>query len=383
MKNIYRNRPYSVRRVARRENVNENRPSSSVRRVVRKQTLKEGAKSSALKTAEKNYKFLTALNTCRLMSPTIFSVSMADKKLDKIKQLRANQSTIEMMKRETAERARLLIAEAQKAAESLEAAAVTNATAQASLFETRKLLSEAIQTLRSAESASNADGHVLQRNLGSNGDAKTLQLNYYMDNSLVIPRAKTGPFDVNDTHYLSFSNNGKENNYDTYGSRAGISLNGMLTDGISHHAHIYSHSTDVGRAEVLSYVNSVFRIPNNTPEDTAKVFEAITNETDGNNNMSHPDHNFPCPSVNHASMVAESTVLDSTGEFEGRPVTNLLKDITVSVDAKPVASNGQTENIAGISETKSAHTCSNGILASNKDVKKTWVRGRLIEVKGD
>lgn len=349
MKNIYRNRPFSsVRRVARKQNVNEYRTSSSVRRVVRKQTLREGD-------------------------------SMADKKLDRIKQLQANLSAIEMMKREAAERARLLIVEAQKAAESLEAVPVINATAQASLFETKKLLSEAIQTLRSAESSSNATGNVLRRNLGSNGDAKHLQSNYYMDNSLVIPLAKRGPFDVNDTHYLSSRNDGKQNDHDMYE----YSLNGMLTDGISHHAHIYSHSTEIGRTEVPGYVNSLFATPDNTPEDTTKIFEAIIDKTAGNSTISHPDPKFSRPSANHASVVTESTVLDNTEEFGGRLLPKLLKYITVSVDAKPAASNGQTENIAGISETRSAHTGSSGILASNKGVKKMWVHGRLIEVKGD
>ena len=56
---------------------------------------------------------------------------------------------------------RLLIVEAEKAAKSLEAAAVTDATAQASLFETRKLLSEAIWAMQSVESASNATRNIL------------------------------------------------------------------------------------------------------------------------------------------------------------------------------------------------------------------------------
>jgi hypothetical protein len=445
MQRIYGNRPdSSVSRVVRKQTVNENRPSSSVRRV-RKETLKERAKLSAPKTAEKTSKFSTVLTNYRKMSPTPFSDPLAGEKLDRIKQLRANRSSIERMKREAAERARLLIAEAEKAAKSLEAAAVTDATAQASLFETRKLLSEAIQAMQSVESSSNADAHVLQRNPGTNGEAETLQSNYYMDNSLIIPPAKPGPFDVNDTHYLSFSNTGKANYYDTYKSIAGNSSNDMLTGDISHHACKYSHSTEIiGRAEVLSYVNSLFGTPNLTTEDTAKKFEAMTNETIGNN-MSHSEQNFSPPSVNHASMVDESAVLGNTEDFEEGPVPNLLKEITVSPDANSVASMGQTEdiagisasrsvqdpsvnhasmvdesavldnteefkegpvpnllenitvsggansvaskgrtnNIAGISDLRSVHTGSNDILASNKDVKKMWIRGRLIEVKGE
>ena len=88
-------------------------------------------------------------------------------------------------------------------------------------------------------------------------------------------------------------------------------------------------------------------------------------------------------SVNHSSMVDESVVLANTEELEEDPVPNLLKDIRVSVDANSVASKGQTKNIAGIFESRSVHADSNGILASNKDAKKMWIRGRLIEVKGE
>lgn len=447
MQRIYGNRPYpSVRRVVRERTENENRPSSSVRRV-RKQTLKEDAESSVPSTAGKNYKFSTVLTNYRKMSPTPFSDPLAGEKLDRIKQLRANRSSIERMKREAAERARLLIAEAEKAAKSLEAAAVTDATAQASLFETRQLLSEAIRAMQSVESASSDDGHVLQRNPGTNGDAETLQSNYYIDNSLIIPPANPGPFDVKGAHYLSFSNTGKTNYYDTYKSITGNSLNNMLTGDVSHHAHKYSHSAEIiGRAEVLSYVNSLFGTPNLTTEGSAKKFKAMTDETIGNNTMSHSEQKFSPPSVNHASMVDESepAVLDNTEEFEVGPVPNLSQDIAVSVDANSVASKGRTEdtagisesrsvqhpsvnhanmvdesaildnteefeeepvpthlkditvsgdansvaskgerkNVAGISELRSIHTGSNGILASNKDVKKMWIRGRLIEVKG-
>jgi len=48
---------------------------------------------------------------------------------------------------------RLLIAEAEKAAKTLEAAAVIDASAQAFLSETRRLLDEAIHSVQNAESS--------------------------------------------------------------------------------------------------------------------------------------------------------------------------------------------------------------------------------------
>lgn len=48
---------------------------------------------------------------------------------------------------------RLLIAEAEKAAEALEIAAIKSPIARASLIETRKLIAEAIQSIESIEGA--------------------------------------------------------------------------------------------------------------------------------------------------------------------------------------------------------------------------------------
>ncbi|WP_208081370.1 hypothetical protein, partial [Bacteroides uniformis] len=65
------------------------------------------------------------------------------------------------------------------------------------LFKTKKSLSKTIRSLKSVESASNAVGNVFQKNLWSNDDAKPLQSNYYMDNSLATPLENMDLFSFN------------------------------------------------------------------------------------------------------------------------------------------------------------------------------------------
>ncbi|XP_021294302.1 uncharacterized protein LOC110424123 [Herrania umbratica] len=82
----------------------------------------------------------------------LYKDPMASSKLEMIKNIRAQRAAEESKKTEAVERARLLIAEAEKAAKALEVAAVKSPVARASLIETRKLIAEAIQSIESIES---------------------------------------------------------------------------------------------------------------------------------------------------------------------------------------------------------------------------------------
>ncbi|XP_011048638.1 PREDICTED: uncharacterized protein LOC105142620 [Populus euphratica] len=76
---------------------------------------------------------------------------LAPSKLEMIKNIRAGRTATETKKNEAIERARLLIAEAEKAANTLEAVAVRSPIARASLIEARKLIAEAIQSIESVD----------------------------------------------------------------------------------------------------------------------------------------------------------------------------------------------------------------------------------------
>ncbi|GKV09684.1 hypothetical protein SLEP1_g21146 [Rubroshorea leprosula] len=98
-------------------------------------------------------KTLTEGKRSRKRNAPLYKDPMPSSKLDMIKNIRAQRAAAESKKTEAIERARLLIAEAEKAAEALEIAAVKSPVAPAYLVETRKLIAEAIQSIESIEGA--------------------------------------------------------------------------------------------------------------------------------------------------------------------------------------------------------------------------------------
>lgn len=92
----------------------------------------------------------------------LYKDPLANTKLEMIKNIRAER---ENKKTEAITRAKLLIAEAEKAANALEVAAAWSPLAQASLVETWKLIAEAIQSMKSIETGegnSDENGQNLQ-----------------------------------------------------------------------------------------------------------------------------------------------------------------------------------------------------------------------------
>ncbi|XP_062087971.1 uncharacterized protein LOC133794643 isoform X2 [Humulus lupulus] len=92
----------------------------------------------------------------RKRNAPLYKDPLASSKLKMIKNIRAQRATAGTKKTEAIERARLLIAEAEKAAKALEVAATKSPIAQASLLETRKLIAEAIRSLESVEADQNS-----------------------------------------------------------------------------------------------------------------------------------------------------------------------------------------------------------------------------------
>ncbi|KAL9235530.1 hypothetical protein vseg_010281 [Gypsophila vaccaria] len=76
---------------------------------------------------------------------------LAMTKLEMLKNIRAQRVASDPMKIEALERAKLLIAEARKAAKALEVAALRSPVARASLIEAQKLIAEATQSIESIE----------------------------------------------------------------------------------------------------------------------------------------------------------------------------------------------------------------------------------------
>ncbi|XP_077236513.1 muscle M-line assembly protein isoform X2 [Tasmannia lanceolata] len=131
---------------------------------------------------------------------------LASSKLEMIKKIRAQRASMETRKREATERAKLLIAEAEKAAEALEVAAMKSPLARASLLETRKLIAEATRSIQGIE-----NGQFDTRSSSTRLDSNGLEKHFNEEgldtiNAYQIPDKRQ----VNGTHLLSSSNSNYE-----------------------------------------------------------------------------------------------------------------------------------------------------------------------------
>ncbi|KAK8933632.1 hypothetical protein KSP39_PZI015371 [Platanthera zijinensis] len=130
-------------RKAMRKSTGETSPEKSVS--IKKKPEEIGQMNNELKS----FKQLT--HRKRRNSAPSFKDPMSSAKLELLKKIKADRAEIETKKREATSRAKLLIAEAERAAEALEIAALTSPLAKASLLETRKLIAEAALSIQSIE----------------------------------------------------------------------------------------------------------------------------------------------------------------------------------------------------------------------------------------
>lgn len=117
---------------------------------------KKPAQTAPLNCEEKGLKQLTYRR--RKNSAPSYKDPMSCANLELLKKVKAERAEIEAKKRAATMRAKLLIAEAERAAEALEVAALKSPLAKASLLETRRLIAEATLSIQSIES-----GHLMSQ----------------------------------------------------------------------------------------------------------------------------------------------------------------------------------------------------------------------------
>ncbi|CAM8906809.1 unnamed protein product [Rhodiola kirilowii] len=111
-------------------------------------------------SSEGVFKIVSAQAKLKRSNAPKYKDPMASSNLEIIKNIKAQRSASDTKKTEAIARARLMIGEAEKAAEALEAAASTNPHSMASLIETRKLIKEAIQSIQSIDATTSVNALV-------------------------------------------------------------------------------------------------------------------------------------------------------------------------------------------------------------------------------
>ncbi|KAG9443898.1 hypothetical protein H6P81_015238 [Aristolochia fimbriata] len=152
-------------------------PVGAVRKPRRKPSTEPSTvrKSPAMKSAESHKRGVTD-GKPKKKKPPSYKDPLANSKLEMIKKIRAERITMETRTLEAMDRARLLIAEAEKAAKALEPAALISSLARASLLETRRLIAEATSSLEAIES-----GQLVTTEGGNNNNSSFIESNGVID----------------------------------------------------------------------------------------------------------------------------------------------------------------------------------------------------------
>ncbi|KAK1308451.1 hypothetical protein QJS10_CPA09g00024 [Acorus calamus] len=204
----YHGTPVGVERKVRRR-----RPVGEITSVKKDPVKKKDSMSNKSNKIEtKSIKKTTSKR--RKNSVPSYKDPLADSKLEMIKNIRAQRVSMETRKKEATERAKLLIAEAEKAAKTLEVAAFKSPLARASLLETRKLIAEATRSIEAIES-----GLVTSGDGGSGASLHSDKPeNQSNEDSDVVNATTLLGKQVNGTHSLSLNhrNSGEDFNVDRY-----------------------------------------------------------------------------------------------------------------------------------------------------------------------
>lgn len=307
--------------------------------------------------------------------PPSYSDPLAGEKLQMIRQLRTNRTAMELKRREATVRARLLIAEAEKAAKTLEAAAVINVSAQAFLSETRRLLDEAIHSMQNAESSRSTNAPTQERISEIQTHTEMLQTGNFMDSYEVAGPSLVRSGGMSSVHPKSLTVSRQfYGNIDLSAPEVILSNNKLSGRNLCDHANADSHpisTRNIGSAEEP--------VPIDSAEGT--VLEGKSQEVTGGDAICQVENN--CVATNFACMADKWEHTDC--KVEPLPAENIRRDIVSSLEVNSLESfSGNNEYMVhgiAINYEATPIQTGKGEVTTTDQKRKKWVCGRLIEVK--
>ncbi|CAM8946628.1 unnamed protein product [Rhodiola kirilowii] len=148
------------------------------------------------------FKIVSAQAKLKRSNAPKYKDPMASSNLEIIKNIKAQRSASDTKKTEAIARARLMIGEAEKAAEALEAAASTNPHSMASLIETRKLIKEAIQSIQSIDATTSVNALVSTQSSENSDELSSIVLRQMH----IVNRVNGADVKINGTRPRAISN---------------------------------------------------------------------------------------------------------------------------------------------------------------------------------
>ncbi|CAM8909664.1 unnamed protein product [Rhodiola kirilowii] len=153
-------------------------------------------------SSEGEFKIVSARAKLKRSNAPKYKDPMASSNLEIIKNIKAQRAASDTKKTEAIARARLMIGEAEKAAEALEAAASTNPHSMASLIETRKLIKEAIQSIQSIDSTTSVNALVSTQSSENSDELSSIVLTQMH----IVNRVNGADVKINGTRPRAISN---------------------------------------------------------------------------------------------------------------------------------------------------------------------------------
>lgn len=309
--------------------------------------------------------------------PPSYSDPLAGEKLQMIRKLRANRTAMELKRREATVRARLLIAEAEKAAKTLEAAAVIDASAQAFLSETRRLLDEAIHSVQNAESSRITNAPMQERISEIPTYTEMLQTDNFVDSYEVAGSSLPTSGGMSSVHQKSLTASRPfYGNIALSAPEEILSNNKLSSRNLCDHANADSHpisTRNIGSAEE----------PMSTDSAEGTVLEGTSQEVTGGDAMCQVVNN--CVATNIACMADKLEHTD--WKVEPLPAENIRREILSSVGVNSLesfsANNEYTGHGIALKSEATPIQTGKGDVTTTDQKRKKWVCGRLIEVKED
>ncbi|KAL6576914.1 hypothetical protein OROMI_011190 [Orobanche minor] len=282
---------------------------------------------------------------------------LASSKMEMIKNIRAQRAATETKKTEAIARARLLIAEAEKAAMALEASATKSPVARASLIKTRQLIAEAIRSIESIDttqssSHENEEPSVNGTSTFSSHENEMLSVSPNEVSSLI--EKETG------IRGLTEADNGKVNGIPTLSSN--VNQDPLFTSN-----------------EVLS------QIAKETYTGFGGLTEVYNGKVNGTQTLSSiKDEDLGFDEFAVQDMLSDEDDISSMSSNDDDALPLSLEQLDSSIQSEEIETNENDECNKNL-QLDETRTESRGdeTLSTPATVTKKWIRGRLFEVPGE
>ncbi|KAL6576919.1 hypothetical protein OROMI_011195 [Orobanche minor] len=289
---------------------------------------------------------------------------LASSKMEMIKNIRAQRAATETKKIQAIARARLLIAEAEKAAMALKAYATKSPVARASLIETRQLIAEAIRSIESIDTT--------QSSSHENGEP------YVALNEVISQTEKENWF-----WGLTEADDEKVNVSSLIEKETGIRGHTEADNGKVNGTPTFS--SNVNQDPLFTSNEVLSQIAKEMYTGFGGLTEAYNGKVNGTQTLSSiKDEDLGFDEFAMQDMLSDEDDISSMRSNDDDALPLFLEQLDSSIQLEEIETNENDEcnKHLRLDETRT-ESRGDETLSTPATVTKKWIRGRLVEVPGE